>query len=101
EHFIENRAERKDVRAMIDSATFDLFRRHVPNCAHDLPGIGINTPRRNAGLGELCVAGARKLRYAEVENLYAAIFGNEKVVGFQIAVHDTSLVRGSESVRDL
>src|SRR2546421_5898406 len=85
---------------MIDRAAFDLFRRHVPDRPHYDTWVSINTSGRNVCLG-LTAIGLREFSYSEVENLHAPIFGDEEVVGLQIAMNDSFLMRGGETVRDL
>ena len=45
--------------------------------------------------------GLRELGEPEIENLHAAVAGDEDVLRLQIAVDDPLLVRGGETVRDL
>src|SRR5215510_1568660 len=47
EHLVEDRSERKDVRAMIYWTTSHLLRRHVPDCSHDHSRIRIDAPGWN------------------------------------------------------
>jgi len=48
-----------------------------------------------------CLKAALTFSQSEVENLYAPILRNKDVLRFDIAMHDTFLVRGSETFRDL
>jgi len=41
------------------------------------------------------------LRQPEVEDLHAAVFGDEEILGFQVPVDYAFLVRGGEAVSDL
>ena len=45
--------------------------------------------------------GLRQFGEAEVENFYAAIFGDEQILGLEVAMDDAFFVGGGESVRDL
>src|SRR5437899_5775549 len=99
-HLIKNCAERKDVRTMIHRVTFDLFRRHVSDCAHYYTRISIDTASWYISL-RLAAVGLRQLGYSEVENLNAAIFGDEDVVGLQIAMNNSLFVSGGQAVRNL
>ena len=42
-----------------------------------------------------------ELRQAKVKNLHAAIFGDKDILGFQIAVNDSFLMRRRQAMRDL
>ena len=44
---------------------------------------------------------AEQFGQAEVQNLHAAVVGDEDVLGFQIAMDDALVVRGRETVGDL
>src|SRR5437899_2036114 len=99
-HLIENGAKRKDVGTVIDGLATDLLRRHVAYCAHNDARIGIDTSRGNVCL-RLTAVRLSEFRNAEVENFYAAIIGDEDVVGFQIAMNDSFLMCGGKPVRDL
>jgi hypothetical protein len=66
----------------------DLLRRHIPDGAHDGAGLGADGDRlvglRLANAGE-----------SEIEDLGAAVAGDEDVVGFEIAMDDAGGVRDS------
>ncbi len=85
---------------MIDVLTFQLFRRHVAHRAHDRAGIGIHLScwhfslRRSVGRGG-------ELGQTKIKNLHAAIVGDEDVVGFDVSMNDTFLVRRGEAFGDL
>src|SRR6266852_2901240 len=85
---------------MIDRATLDLFRRHVPYRAHHDTGASVDASRRYVCLG-FGAFNLRQLGYSKVENLYAAIFRDENVVGFQVTMHDSFLMRGGKTAGDL
>ena len=42
-----------------------------------------------------------EFRDSEIENLYVIGFGDEDVLGFQIAMNNSFIVRGSQSMRQL
>jgi hypothetical protein len=42
QHFKQDRAEGKDVGTIVDGHAANLFRRHVPGGADDLPGLGMH-----------------------------------------------------------
>src|SRR6266496_3656745 len=99
-HLIENGAKGKDVRTLINCATFQLFGRYVANCSHHHTRIRVDAPcwdiclRLNAiQLSQLC--------QTKVENLYAAISSNEDVVGFEIAVNNSFVMCGCQAIGDL
>src|SRR5262249_31517601 len=99
-HLVKNRAEGKDVRTLINRSAFQLFGRHVSDCSHHNTRIRIDAPCWNICL-RLIAVGLRQLGETKVENLYAAIISNEDVVGFEIAMDDSLVVRCRESVGDL
>lgn len=99
EHFVENGAKGKDVRAMVDGLSAHLLRGHVADGAHDHAGLGA------AGHGCPGVLGLfrtlRQLRQAEIENLDAAIAGDEEIFRLEVAMDDGLFVCGCESTGDL
>jgi len=103
EHFVKDRAKREDVSARIGRLAAHLLGRHVTCRPHD------DARRRVLG-GESDFVGSAvrirarllyQLRQTEIEDLDAAVFSDENVLGFQVAVDDSLFVRGRQSVRDL
>ena len=100
EHLVEDRAEAEDVGAVVDRFAAHLLGRHVADRAEDDAGRRaaaverrrerLHGRRRSAELGE-----------AEVENLDAAVAGDEEVLGLQVAVDDALLVRRGQAAGDL
>ena len=98
EHLEQQHAERIDVGAVIDlDLPLALLGGHV---------IGRPHHRTGARLVADLLVGQRQLREAEVEHLdevtaRAAVVAQEDVLGLEIAVDDSLLVRGVQRVRDL
>ena len=99
-HLVENRAKGKDVRTMIDRATLHLFGRHVADRSQYHAWISVDAASWYFSL-RLAAVRLCEFRNAEVENLYATIFGDEDVVGLEIAMNDSFLVSRVERLRDL
>src|SRR6266571_3747373 len=99
-HLVKNCAERKDVRAMIDSLSADLFGRHVTDRADYYTWTGVNASRGNVRL-LLAAISLYELGNAKVQNLHASIFGDEDVLRLQVAMDDPFLVRSRQTMRNL
>src|SRR6185295_8938693 len=99
-HLVKNCAERKNIRALIDNSTLQLFRRHVTNRTHHHTRIGINASCRYFCL-RLMTVQLRELRQTEIENLQATVVGNENIFRFQIAMDDSLLVCRRKPIRKL
>ena len=65
EHFVENRAEREDVRPVVRRLTAHLLGRHVAGGPHHRTRRGLRVAPVAAG----SASGCGQLREAEVENL--------------------------------
>src|SRR5437867_972464 len=76
-----------------------LFGRHVSNRTHHSARICLDAHgwRVRVDLGFRL----RELRETKIENLYAAIIGDEDVFRFEIAMSNSLRVRRSEAMRDL
>jgi hypothetical protein len=79
---------------VIDVLPAHLLRGHVGHGAHDHARL------RGAGHGRTCGGlprWAQQLGQTEVENLDAAVAGDEEVLGFEVAVDDALLVGGGQA----
>src|SRR5207253_11022479 len=99
-HLVKNCAERKDVRAMIDSLSADLFGRHVTDRADYYTWTGVNASRGNVGL-LLAAISLYELGISKVQILHAAIFGDEVVFCLKVALDVPFLVRSRQPLRNL
>ena len=98
-HFVEHRTKCKDVAARIGGLAAHLLRRHVARRAHHHARRRVRTGE--GGLVQFCAGFLRQFRQSEIEDLDAPVLGDENVLGFQVAMDDSLLVRRRQSVRDL
>src|SRR5262249_49408965 len=100
DHFVEDHAEREDVRAMIRILAAHLLRRHVTDRAHNHPRIGDPFLR-----GRVLVYAAKLLRVefgkTEIEDLHPPIVRDEQVLRLQITMDDAFGMSGGQSLGDL
>ncbi len=95
-HLIKDCAEGKDIGAMVGHLSADLLRGHITHCAH-----------RDAMAGDGDCQMRGRLRQGgdfgqtEIENLDASVFGDEKVLRLEVAMHDAFFVRCGQPVSDL
>ncbi len=98
---VEDRAEREDVAAGVRRPPAHLLGGHVTH------GPEHDTRFRACGRGKVRVPGGgallhvRQLRETEVEDLDPAFVRDENVLGLQVPVHDSLVVRCGEAVRNL
>src|SRR4029077_1364874 len=101
-HFIQDGAEGEDVCARIGGLAAHLFRRHVTGSSQHFSGGGMGTRARAAiGLSFCSTGRLRQLGQSEIENLDAAVARDENIFGLKVAVNDSFVVSGSESLSDL
>ena len=101
EHLVEDRTEGKDVAARVGGTAAHLLGRHVAERAENDSGLGSLRRGRQVRLLASETLGLRELGEAEVQDLDAAVLGDEEVLGLQISMDDPLLVRRSEAVGDL
>ena len=100
QHFVEDGAERKNVRPMISRQAPDLLRRHVSDGPEHGAWLGRAANRR--GLRRVPTpARIDLLRQAEVQDFDAPLASDEDVLRLQVAVNDPFLVGGGETLRYL
>jgi hypothetical protein len=94
EHFVQHQAVRKNIGPLVHRFPLGLFRRHIRGRPHDCPGLC-------CGHGVLFF-GRRLLHFGQpkVQQL-DPIDADQNVSRFQIAMHDSLVVRGLQSIRDL
>lgn len=92
---MENRAERKYVRTVIEGLRPNLLRRHIPRGAHDPARIG----HRSAGIRRPGSSG--KLGKAEIQDLDPTLGRDPEILRFQIAMDDVFLMGRGQPLRYL
>jgi hypothetical protein len=97
EHLVQHHAEAEDVAAVIGIQSAHLLRRRVADRAHDDAGTRQRDRHCRVGMSR-CL---RHLRQTEIEDLRAAIPGQQDVLRLQIAVHDAGRVRRGQAAGDL
>ncbi len=105
DHLVEHRAEGKDIAARVHRLAFGLFRRHVGQATHHdaffRTGLLEGHGTRGFGGSVSHPARLRELRQSEVEHLHAALRVHHDVGGLQIAMHDSSGMRGRQPIGHL
>ncbi len=126
EHLVEHDAQRVDIGSMIDVARmFGLLGRHVVRRAHHLAGVGervVGRLRFGGGVGKgdsphlperpfgcfaqmgtvpFSDAFTNELRQSEIGDLHLAVFIEQNILGFDIAMHDALVVGVLQGFADL
>ena len=101
QELVQNGAQSKQIRAMIDRQSTHLLGRHVADRAKYDTRLRRRGRRhhRARGFGPWLIL--RQLRQTEIEDLDPAILGHEHVLGFEIAMRDPLLMRRREAMRDV
>ena len=100
EHLVQDRSERKDVRAVIDGESPHLLGRHVAQRPQHHAGLRVGGTCRPAGL-VVRRNHLDPLREAEVQDLEMPVLVDEQVLGLQVPVDDALLVGGGEAPGNL
>src|SRR6202030_3897526 len=107
-HFVEDKTERKQVRALVQFLAAHLLGGHIGNRAEGNAIAGemrfLSGGAETAGFlqGELsALAFWQELGKTKIEELYLTAIGNENVSGFDVAVNDGFGVGSFESIGHL
>ena len=98
QQLVQHHTEREDVAPVIDRQPAHLLGGHVADRPDHLP---CGRWRRFIGRGPAVRVPVGESRQAEVEDLDAALVGDEHVLGLDVAVDDALRVGGGEATRDL
>ena len=77
-----------------------LLRRHIADRAHHCAGIGNLFPRVDFRT-DAFVSQWPQLRQTEIEDLHAAVSGDKKIFGLEIAMSDPSFMRRCQTLSNL
>src|SRR5438477_5365991 len=96
-HFVKDDAETPDVGTFINLRAARLLRRHVMNGSQYRPQIGLSECHRSCpvrrSLGE---GGFGKLCNPKVEHFHVSVRPEHDVVGLDVAMNNSCVVRGGE-----
>ena len=99
EHLVEAGAEREDVGPAVDGLALHLLGGHVARRSDD--DVALRLEVRGPAFPLEGGVGREELGEAEVEHLHVPVRREEDVLGLQVAVDESLLVRGAEPARDL
>src|SRR6185503_18639872 len=85
---------------MIGFVPAHLLRRHIADCSHHRAGIGNLFPGIDFRTDTFASQWSQ-LRQSEIENLHAAVSGDEEIFGLQIAMSDPSFMSRCQTLRNL
>ncbi len=100
-HFVEDRPERKLVRAEVHGLPRGLLGGHVTDGPHHDTRFRAARDRRQAAFPVGSLERRGELRQAEVQDLGEAVAVDHDVLGLEIPVHDPGGVRLGQAVGDL
>src|SRR5215813_6582523 len=85
---------------MIYCKALQLLGRHVTHCSHHNSGICIYATSWDVCL-LLIAIGLSEFCEPEVENFHSAVVSDKDIIGFEIAMNDSFLMRCGEATRNL
>src|SRR6266542_1095280 len=86
---------------MIYGTPAHLLGRHVACGAHHGSWIRVDFSSSNISLRHVFAGRLDQFCQAKIENLYAIVFSDKEVVGFEISVDDSLVMRSGETARYL
>src|SRR6266545_3889872 len=86
---------------MIYGTPAHLLGRHLACGAHHGSWIRVDFSSGNISLRHVFAGRLDQFCQAKIENLYAIVFSDKEVVGFEIAVDDSLVMRSGETARYL
>ena len=93
--FIKHDAEGEHIGAVIHSFTLELLRRHVGHRSYKQARNGQRCVDRRGLHGR-----SQNFSQTEIQNLDPAIVNNHHILGLQIAMNNSGLMRGTETFAD-
>ncbi len=102
--FVENDAERKEVRALVYFLLEQDLRGHIGRRARQAAGVNLQRGRTSGGLGlqgDAFFPAGQQLGHTEIENLDLAGRGEHHVFRLDVAVNNSALVSGDERLSAL
>ena len=100
-HLVQDRSEGEDVAPPVRRLAFDLFGRHVAERAHHDARLGAGGGGGQIRLRAGANVALRQFRQAEIQNLHPPLFRDEKILGLQVPMDDSLVVRRAQAVGDL